>query len=451
MPSPGPFPGRFSRRRFLAGSAGAAAAVAGTAVAGTAAGCAAAADVLGLGRTVRVAVTWSAEELQAFRAVLDGFGDLPYAIDLVPLGDDISAAFGPQRPDIIMLPQPGLVTENHDKLQPLPDQVSPGWPYAAVWSPVSSYGLPFKMTDKSTVWYRKSVFAEYGLDPPPSWSKWLNLNARLARAGVAPLAVAAADGWTLTDIFENVLLGISPQTYEGLVPPNPRARWTDPVVAQAFRLLGRMWAAPGTLAGGVNRSLVQQFPEAVVEVFGHQKAAMVISADFAEPVIRRYAIDPGDVGVFPFPVIDGDDQERAGGSRQPPLVVGGDVAVLLKHAGDTAVDDYAVNLVTRLANEEAPLPWITGHGGFLAANLKTPIASYSDLLKPLAEQLARPNVEQPIAFDLSDRLGALGGSEGLWRVLQDFLVAVGGRGPTAVPDAADIAVRRLNDLALLRR
>ena len=84
-------------------------------------------DVLGLRRAVRVAVSWSGEELRAFHKVLDGLGALGYPVEVVPLGDDISTAFGApsaRKPDVVMLPQPGLVRQHWKELAPIPDDIA---------------------------------------------------------------------------------------------------------------------------------------------------------------------------------------------------------------------------------------------------------------------------------------------------------------------------------------
>lgn len=409
-----------SRRAFL----GATAAV-------LAAGCSGTPDVLGLRRSVRVAVSWSGEELRAFHSVLNGLGRLDYPVEVVPLGDDISTAFGPRtarRPDLVMLPQPGLVPEHKKDLESMPDDLADRG-RARLWDELlvvdgTTYGLPFKTAHKSAVWYRPSVLDKAGLKPPTQWSEWLEVNRSLSLSGIRPLSLGAGDGWVLTDFLENVLLGSSPPTYQALATAtNPRPS-EHPQFAAALRLLGTMWSAPDTLAGGVERSLVQQFPDAIVEVFGHRRAAMVLASDFAEPVVRSFAADPDDIGMFAFPPIS------PGGAA--PVVVGGDVMVLPKPTTDDARD-----LVRRLAAPAAVDPWITA-GGFLADGRVT---GYSPELTRLAKQLVAPGAS--LQFDLSDRLGKLGAMNGLWRVLTDFLDRIGNRGSAVVPDAVEIALADL--------
>ncbi|MEU4190662.1 ABC transporter substrate-binding protein [Kribbella sp. NPDC026611] len=391
-------------------------------------------DVLGLRRSVRVAVSWSGQELHAFHDVLNGLGSLDYPVEVVPLGDDISTAFGAQsarRPDIVMLPQPGLVPRARNDLQPIPDELAaPG--RARLWKDLlvydgSTYGVPFKTAHKSAVWYRPSIFRAAGVEPPRLWSDWLKLNKTLADAGTRPLSLAAGDGWVLTDFLENILLGIAPAVYASLATatqPRPSRR---PEFAAALRLLGSMWSAEQALAGGVQRSLVQQFPDAIIEVFGHRRAAMVLASDFAEPVVRSFAADPNDIGVFTFPAMTS--------GAAAPVVVGGDVMVLPKPASDHAVD-----LVRRLSAPAAVDPWIK-QGGFLVDGR---VSGYSPELTRLAEQLAAP--DGLLQFDLSDRMGPVGGINGLWRVLTDFLIKVGGRGSSVVPEAVDAALGELREV-----
>jgi alpha-glucoside transport system substrate-binding protein len=110
--------------------------------------------------------------------------------------------------------------------------------------------VPFKLAHKSAVWYRPSVLRLVGLGPPKRWNDWLALNRALTQAGVRPLALAAGDGWVLTDFLENVLLATSPSTYRALaVADRPRLS-RQPAVGAALRLLGAMWSTPGTLAVG---------------------------------------------------------------------------------------------------------------------------------------------------------------------------------------------------------
>lgn len=435
-------------------------------LAATVSGCAAD-ELLGTRNAVRVAVTWSGAELEAFRDVIDNLRGLDmthlgltrpmdYAVDLIPRGDSIAAAIGARgtvKPDVVMLPRPGLVNRYRDDLEALPREGNAQlskrvWPHQDRWRQLLSdsdtgqmYGLPFKVAHKSAVWYRKQLFAEHGLTPPRSWWELLGLvdqlvrNDELRRAGIAPLALGAADGWVLTDVFENILLALHDDTYKLLLEfhPDPNSesvrRWNDHHVVEALVRLGRLWGRRGVLSGGLDRSLVSQYPDAVQEVFAYERAAMVVAPDFADLIIEeRYGAEPSarrrdEVGVFQFPA-----DSRSG---PPPVLVGSDIAVLPAPASAPAKD-----FVMRLSHRGAALPWIHHARGFIAANPRTN-ARYSAQSARLArdlEELRDPETSTQegeqrgrLAFDLSDQLEAVGDRDGLWRALDRFLLDIGDR------------------------
>ncbi len=401
-------------------------------LAGLTAGCGDLARTTGLGDLVRVAVSWSATELAAFQRVLDrrGVSDT----ELIPLGDDIGAALGAAttgRPDVVALPQPGLVAGNLNKLAPLPDEVWQG-AYDRVWRPElptgRHYALPFKTAHASVVWYRRSVFDAHGLTPPESWQDWLDLNESIIdRTGVAPLALGGADGWVLAGFFENLLLRHYADTYDALLRRHDPRLWVGGDVRSAFRMAAEMWGRAGALSGGADRALVLQFPDAVLEVFRYHRAAMVPAPDFAESVIRQFAVPAGDVGTFTFPA----------GAPGAPLVISGDLLVLTEPASPAATE-----LIRYLSTPDAPLPWIRDTGGFIAANPRTEPRYYSPTLRRLADDLR----DNDVRFGLSDQLGRLGGREGLQRVLQDLLRDLAdGTSPSAAAATAAASMVRAEE------
>jgi alpha-glucoside transport system substrate-binding protein len=383
-----------------------------------------------LGDFVRIAVSWSATELAAFRNVLAGrrLDD----VDVIPFGDDIDAALGARtsgRPNIVALPRPGLVTSNVANLEPLPDDLWRG-EYDRIWRanlPAGGhYALPFKLAHKSVVWYRKKIFAEHGLTTPSTWQDWLALNDRiLAEPSLgAPLALGGADGWMLAGVLENILLRNFAATYDALAAPgHDRRLWDSGEVRSAFEMLADLWGRPGVFPGGPKRALVQQFPDAVLEVFKYRTAAMVVAPDFAESVIRKFGVPTDEVDTFTFPPV------RSPGG---PLVAAGDLFVLTRPAPRRAVD-----VIRFLGDPGAPVPWIRDTGGFIAANPGTDRSHYSAMLARLSDELR----SQPIRFDLADQLGPAGGREGLHRVLQNFLQSLaGGRSRTEAVRTAQAAM-----------
>lgn len=381
--------------------------------------------LLGDGGAVRIAVAWSGRELSAFRAVLAAVGS-PEPVEVVPLGDEIGTALtagGRSAPEVVMLPQAGRVRESAvaGRLREVPGSVwsDGGGPrYAEYWRQLCfagdrPYGVPFKASAKSLIWYDREGMAAAGLGDPATWTTrdWLDGVRELAGAPRRLLALGAADGWVLTDLFENLLLAESPALYRAL-GDGPRD-WNAPAVHATFARLGGLWGIRSGLPGGVGTALTRQFADAVRDVFEHRRAVAVAAPDFAEPVVRdalrRSGRGAESAAVVPFPAT------TPGGER--PRIAGGDVMVLTRAAGPRAE-----SVVAALASATAPLPWIEGPGGFLGPHSQTR-ARYSRWVEAAAE-----TVSGRTEFDLSDRIGAVGGRDGLWRVLTEFLITVGDRG-----------------------
>ncbi|WP_433191834.1 ABC transporter substrate-binding protein [Nocardia sp. CA-107356] len=406
--------------------------------------------LLGSADAVRVGVSWSGSELAAFHAVVDGL-HLGFDVEVIPLGDNTDTAFtagGRSAPDVVMLPQAGRVRElaERRKLRSIAETVwtdENGTRYAEPWQRLLRYdgkpfGVPFKAADKSLVWFDRQQFAAYHLGDPTEWtiSDWVDRMEVLAQSPNRLLALAAADGWVLTDFFENALLAESPRIYDELASESVR-EWDNPAVRAAFGHLGVLWGHRHAFPGGVGVTLARQFPDAIRDVFEQRRAAAVVAPDFAEPIVRSAVRASGRkvqdvVGVAPFPSVTA--------VQGRPKIVGGDVMVVLQQASGRANE-----LVEKLAGADAPLPWIERYGGFLAPNLRT-VADYSPLLAPSAGELNTRS-----AFDLSDRIGAVGGREGLWRVLTEFLIAIGDGAQTRVAESIDRAIAALDDFERRRR
>ncbi|MFI9507809.1 ABC transporter substrate-binding protein [Nocardia sp. NPDC052566] len=401
--------------------------------------------------TVRIGVSWSGVELAAFREVLarTAFGR---SVDVIPMGDDVGTAFtagGKSAPDIVMLPQAGQVRAlvDNDKLRPVAEALwtdDEGARYPEPWRQLlrhkgKPYGVPFKAADKSLVWYDRQSVDRYHLGDPALWTipDWVDRMEVLARTPIRLLALGAGDGWVLTDVFENVLRGESPRSYDDVAATRGTMTWDRPAVHAAFGHLVRLWGQPHTFAGGVAVALTRQFPDAIRDVFERRRAAMVIAPDFAEPIVREALRAAGRrseeaVGIVPFPAV--------GPGADRPHIVGGDVMVVTKNA-----DRRADEVVAALAAPEAPLPWIERTGGFLAPNLRT-TARYSMLMAPIARAQGSWG-----AFDLSDQLGAVGGRNGLWRILTEFLTTIGDGAREHPEPAIDQAIAALEAFEQGRR
>ncbi|MFE3887526.1 ABC transporter substrate-binding protein [Streptomyces lydicus] len=375
------------------------------------------------GQKLQVTAVWTGPERENFVKVLDEFEKRTGAtVDFVPSGDDMAGFIGSKiagggPPDIAMLQQVGVLGEFARKgwLKPLgatakaqlAKNYSKGWQDLGAYKG-TPYGVYFKASNKSLVWYNAKAFDNAGTQEPKTWQDFLKTAQTLSESGVEPVSVGGADGWTLTDWFENIYLSqAGPEKYDQLA--QHKIKWTDASVKQALTTLGQLFGRKDLLAGGNSGALQTDFPTSVTQTFSGDtpKAAMVSSADFAAANITQTKAKVGtDAKVFPFPAV----------GAKSPVVTGGDVAVALKDS------KAAQALLTFLASTDAAKIWAQA-GGFISPNKELDQAAYADgVMRRIAKALIAAGDD--FRFDMSDQAPAsFGGKpgQGEWKDLQDFL------------------------------
>jgi ABC-type glycerol-3-phosphate transport system substrate-binding protein len=373
------------------------------------------------GNRIVVAGVWNGNEATQFVKTLGLFQEetgiqVSYAYDTHSIATVLSSLVQSGcAPDVALLPQPGTMdafVRNHN-LQPLGPIVGRlvRRNYTRAWQELGSvgrtlYGVWFKGAAKSMIWYRPAAFHEAGIArPPQTWAQLIADAHRLLAVGIQPFAIAGADGWTLTDWFENIYLATAgPVRYQELA--DNRIRWTDPSVKRALALLAEIFG-DRALSGSLRLSSASNLADAVGQVFGpHPRAAMVFEGDFVRSYLPA-SLPPGGARFFNFP--------SPSPTAAPPIEVGGDVAVLFtKRPG-------AERLIRFLATPAAAEIWVKA-GGFISPNRNLPLSWYPD---PLSRRLAQRLVNAAmVRFGLSDQEPPAFGSDpyqGMWRLFQEFL------------------------------
>lgn len=375
------------------------------------------------GTTLEVAAVWTGDEQKNFLQVVKPFEEQTGAtIKYTSTGDQIASVLTPRvkggsPPDVAFLPQPGLMAQfaQSGALKPLSNEVSSAVDqnFSPVWKDLGTingklYGVWFKASNKSTVWYNVKSFSDAGVQPPKTWDEFMQTAKTISDAGQEPVAIGGADGWTLTDWFENVYLSqAGPDMYDKLT--KHEIKWTDPSVKKALETLGELWSDPSLLAGGTNGSLQTDFPTSVTKVFANPpKAAMVYEGDFVAGVITSStkAKLGTDAKFFPFPAV----------GEKPAVVGGGDVAVAFKD------NPGAMALLQYLATPQAAEIWVKA-GGFTSPNKNVSFDAYPD---DTSREIAKSLIDagDSFRFDMSDQApSAFGGTKGAgeWKDLADFL------------------------------
>ena len=366
---------------------------------------------------------WTGDEQKFFQAVIDAFEEKnPDAtIKYTAGGDNIvtvlsTAVEGGNPPEMASLAQPGVVADfaGRDALQPLDfvaDAITENFGQSIL--DVGSvdgtpYGLLFKAANKSTVWYNVAAFEDAGVEPPATWDDFLAAADTIKASGVPAYSIGGADGWTLTDLFENIYIRTAGvDKYDQLT--THEIPWTDQSVKDALAEMAKVIGDVDNIAGGRAGALQTDFPTSVSNVFSESpKAAMIAEGDFVPGVAGDANPLEPETGfnVFDFPSIN---------DSEPAVVGGGDLVVM-----------FTDNPVARAFMEYLTTPEAAEirakQGGFSSANKNVDESAYPD---PIQQRTAAglANAET-FRFDLSDlQPSEFGGTvgQGLFKLFQDFL------------------------------
>src|SRR6185437_5531372 len=190
-------------------------------------------------------------------------------------------------PDMADIAQPGLVkqlaTQGH--LKPITYAKSAiAANFAPVWQQLGTvngtlYALVFKAANKSLLWYNVPAYKAAGVTAPKTWTQLLSDAKTLKQSGTPAYSIGGADGWTLTDMFENLYLRSYGQAkYQQLSAH--QIKWTDPSVTATLTNMGKILGDSANLVGGTSGAIQNGFNDSVTNAFSSPpKGAMVFEGD----------------------------------------------------------------------------------------------------------------------------------------------------------------------------
>jgi alpha-glucoside transport system substrate-binding protein len=360
-----------------------------------------------------------------FQAVIDGFNKQYPNVNVKykAVGNNLptvlaTAVAGGHPPDMADIAQPGTIQQfvNQGKLKPITyassvvsQNFTPGWQQLGTFNG-KLYALPFKAANKSLVWYNVGAFKQAGVKAPKTFSQLLSNAKTIKASGTPAYSIGGAEGWTLTDLFENIYLRtFGAAKYEQL--SQHKIKWTDPSVKTALTTMGKILGDTSNIAGGTNGALQYSFNQSVTNAFATPpKAAMVFEADFVGQVIAdsTKAKAATDFNTFVWPSI-------TPGPNASAVEIAGDMMVAFR-------DTPAIQaFVKYLATPEAATIWAK-QGGFGTGNQNVSASVYPDPITKAAE--APLLTAKSVVFDMSDEqppsFGATAG-QGEWGLFQKFL------------------------------
>jgi alpha-glucoside transport system substrate-binding protein len=366
---------------------------------------------------------WTGAEAKSFGAVITAFNKKfpKVKVKYKPVGNNIptvlgTAVAGGHPPDMADIAQPGLVKQfaTQGKLKPIDyAKSSMNANFAPAWSQLGTfaghlYAVVFKASNKSLLWYNVPAFKAAGVGPPKTFAQLLKTAKTIHQSGTPAYSIGGADGWTLTDLFENIYLRTFGQAKYAALTAH-KIKWTDASVKTALKEMGQIVGDTANIAGGANGALQNGFNTSVTNAYASPpKAAMVFEGDFVAGVILSSTKAKPNTGfnVTPFPAIK---------TASNGVVVGGDLIVTFR---DTpAIRAFATFLTTAPAAEA----WAK-LGGFATGNKKLSPSAYPDAItRKTAIPISKATT---VVFDMSDQQpSAFGGTtgQGEWGIFQDFV------------------------------
>jgi alpha-glucoside transport system substrate-binding protein len=370
---------------------------------------------------------WTSSSGQTqFQAVINAFNKTypNVHVNYKPVGNNLptvlaTAVAGGHPPDMADIAQPGTVAQfaKQGKLKPITYATSvisqnfaPAWKQLGTYSG-KLYALVFKAANKSVVWYNVPAFKAAGVSAPKTFAQLLSTAKTIKSSGTPAYSIGGADGWTLTDMFENIYLRtFGAAKYNALSAH--KIKWTDPSVITALTTMGKIIGDTANVYGGTSGALQFGFNDSVTNAFSDPaKAAMVFEADFVGGVITSSTkAKPGTgFNTFTWPSI------TPSAADSSAVEIGGDLFVTFRD--NPAIEAFVKYLATAPAAEA----WAK-QGGFGTGNKNVPASIYPDAITRATE--APIGTAKSVVFDMSDQqppsFGATAG-QGEWGLFQDFL------------------------------
>ena len=345
-------------------------------------------------------------------------------IDVIYEGTDAFATLLPVRvdsgkpPDIAMFPQPGLMADfaKEGLLIPIDgfmESTELSEAYTPDWLNLSTiddnvYGVWYRASVKSLVWYSPKAFEAAGYTIPTTWEEMLALTDQIVADGGVPWCLGMesgdATGWVGTDWVEDIILRTAgPDAYDQWLTND--LPFDAPAVKTAFDEFGKIVLNPDYVVGGAVGALSTPFGDSPKPLFADppgcylHRQANFIASFFPEDIVLGE-----DVGIFPLPGI----KPEFG----TPVLVAGDVFAMFNDTPE------AQALMKYLATAKPHQVWAS-LGGYISPHKQVGLEAYPDALtQQQAEILSNADI---VRFDGSDMMPGAVGTGTFWTGITNYV------------------------------
>lgn len=374
--------------------------------------------------TVTVLGVVVGEQQEKLEAALAPFEE-ETGIDVVYEGTDAFATLLPVRvesgdaPDVAMFPQPGLMADFAEAGQLVPvtsfmDRSTLEAAYSEDWLTLGTvdgelYGVWFRASVKSLVWYNPQAFEAAGYEIPTTWEEMLELSDQIMiEGGASPWCIGMesgdATGWVGTDWVEDIMLRTAgPEVYDQWIAHE--IPFDAEPVRNAFQQFGEIALNNEYVLGGSVGVISTPFGDSILGLFGDDpNCYMHRQANFIASFLPEEAVLGENIAVFPLPSIDPE--------FGTPVLVAGDVFAMFNDTPE------AQALMEYLATPEAHEVWAS-LGGFISPHNEVSLDVYPDeVTRQQAEILADAEI---VRFDASDMMPGVVGTGTFWSGIVDYV------------------------------
>ena len=207
-----------------------------------------------------------------------------------------------------------------------------------------NYGVPWDM-GAVTFWYNKDLFAQAGIDTPPTtWEEFLTDCETLKAAGITPISVGEGDKWPGMHIWAYLVLRVGgPEAFAAAADLTDArtGSFEDEAFVQAGYELKKL-----VDAGYFQDGFLGATHDEMQATFGNGLAAMELGGQWSPSVEAANSADlvgVKNLGMFNFPAVEG------GAGQVTDLVGGGNGFAIGKDAEPEAID--FVKYLTSVENQ----------------------------------------------------------------------------------------------------
>ena len=207
-----------------------------------------------------------------------------------------------------------------------------------------NYGVPWDM-GAVTFWYNKDLFAQAGIDTPPTtWTEFLADCEALKAAGITPISVGEGDKWPGMHIWAYLVLRIGgPEAFAAAADMTDArtGSFEDEAFVQAGYELKKL-----VDGGYFQEGFLGATHDEMNATFGNGLAAMELGGQWSPSVQAANSADLAGVanmGMFNFPAVEG------GAGQMTDIVGGGNGFAIGKDAEPEAID--FVKYLTSVENQ----------------------------------------------------------------------------------------------------